>query len=191
MPSPCGPCPASGGGWQIDTIRAPFLYGAPLDRYLQALKYRGQRRLGRALGQLLAEEIDVEKVEVDAIVCVPLHPRRLRARTFNQSDEIANAIATRFERPLLISGIRRALDTLPQTELGRKERMRNPQRAFCVRRDLRGMRIAIVDDVITTGATVNALATTLKSAGAIQVAAWSVARSVGFVPDTAYSSRKT
>ena len=185
LPLPCGPCPGSHRDWHIDAIHSPYVYGLPLARFLRDLKYRGQRRLGRALGLLLAAELKAAATGVDAIVGTPLHQRRLRARTFNQADEIALALASHLRMPRLVSGIRRKLDTQPQTELNRKNRIENPLRAFSVSRNLRGLRIAIVDDVITTGATVNALADTLKSAGAIRVEAWSVARSVSFDLDRA------
>lgn len=189
MPTPCSPCPLEGPNWLVDAVRAPFVYGLPLAHYLRALKYRGQRRLGRALGQLLGVEVAAVKFEVDAIASMPLHPRRLRSRTFNQADEIADSVAARLARPLLITGIRRTVETQPQIKLDRSERLKGPMGSFAVSRDLGGMRIAIVDDVITTGATVNALAQALKSAGAVQVEAWSVARSVSIAAEPGYSIR--
>jgi ComF family protein len=178
LPSPCGPCPALRADWRLDALRAPFAYGPPLARHLRNLKYRGQRHLGSALGRLLAAEIEPAAAGVDAIVAVPLHRRRLRSRTFNQAAEIADTVARRLDKPMLFAGVRRILDTQPQTELNRARRLRGPSRAFRVDPGLNGMRIAIVDDVITTGATVNALCRALKGAGATAVEAWSVARSV-------------
>jgi ComF family protein len=190
LPPPCDPCPALAGDWHVDAVRAPFVYGPPIARYLRNLKYARERHLGRALGQLLAAGIELGCIgsaapddsaapDVDALVAVPLHRRRLRARTFNQADEIGAAVARLRGIPLLSAGVRRAIDTQPQTELDRAERLRGPRRAFRVGRRFEALRLAIVDDVITTGATANALASVLKSAGATRVEAWAVARSVG------------
>jgi len=190
MPGVCDRCPMSGSAWAIDSIRAPFAYGPPLSRYLWALKYRAERHLGRSLGTLFAATIDPTTIEVDAIVGVPLHPRRLRSRTFNQADEIAAPIARIFGRPLLASGFKRIVATQPQTELDRNARLRAPTGSFAVSRDLTDLNIAIIDDVITTGATVNALAAALKAQGAAHVEAWSIARSIGDATDSAHSTRK-
>lgn len=163
--------------WALDGVVAPFVYGPWLANYLKLLKYRRRRLLGRPLGRLLAAE--VKAARVDFLVPVPMHPRRLRTRTFNHAEELAAAVAARIGVPRLLRGIQRRIHTRPQTELSRSERMQNPVEAFEVSRDLTGLRIAIVDDVITTGATVNALAQALRASGASHVEAWAVARSVG------------
>jgi ComF family protein len=163
-------------GWLIDATRAPFVYAPPLTQCLQRFKYGRERHLGRALGRLAGSAL--EPGDVDAMVAVPLHRRRLRERTFNQADEICASLANVVGRPMLTRGFHRALDTRPQTGLGRIERLNGPSRAFRVDRGLTGLRIAIVDDVITTGATVNAFAQALRAAGAASIEAWSVARSV-------------
>jgi ComF family protein len=172
-------CPAVEAGWAIDAVRAPFIYTAPLAAYLQALKYARQRTIGRALGALLLSELKATMPSCDAILAVPLHSRRLRLRSFNQADEIARPIGRALDRRLLVSGIRRCRHTPPQTTLDRRDRLRSLERAFSVRRNLTGLSLAVVDDVITTGATVNALATELKAAGAERVEAWAVARAIG------------
>ena len=203
-------CPASLPSWRLDALRAPFVYGAPLSVYLQRLKFARQYRLGRALGLLLARElagaatggsmnaggamaggaIFGRAIACDMLVVVPLHPRRLRERTFNQADEIARPVARALGLRLIPGGIRRACYTPAQTGLSRAERLVNLERAFRVRGPLDGAHIAIVDDVITTGATVNALATALKAAGARHVEAWAVARTVGSTADGAHAPRK-
>jgi ComF family protein len=154
------------------------------------LKYRSERHLGRALGLLLADSLEAPDHRIDALVGVPLHPRRLRARGFNQANEIAAPIARALGRPLLQSGFRRILATRPQTELDRSARLRAPLGSFAVSRNLAGLGIAIVDDVITTGATVDAFAATIRAAGAVRVEAWSVARSVGRTAAPDHATRK-
>jgi ComF family protein len=189
MPRPCDPCPAIANDWEIDLINAPFVYTPPLSHHLKALKYQGRRDLGLALGRLLATEISVRNLDVDRLVAVPLHPRRLRSRTFNQAHEIARGLGAVFGWPQM-PGCLRIVDTPPQTELDQADRHRFARNAFAVRASLAGTRVAIIDDVITTGATVNALARSLRSAGAEQVQAWAVARSIGRGADDSQSRRR-
>jgi ComF family protein len=213
LPGPSHDCPALLPGWRLDGLLAPFAYAEPLAVYLQRLKFARQHRLGRALGLLLARELagratadragigdavcgTVDSAAArrafacDTLVAVPLHPRRLRERTFNQADEIARPIARILGLARRSGSVRRALHTGAQTGLSRAERLVNLERAFRVTCRLHGARIAIVDDVVTTGATVNALAAALKEAGACHVEAWSVARTVVPAAGSVQSARK-
>jgi ComF family protein len=190
LPQPCQACPSFAPHWQLDSLRAPFAYAPPLSAELQALKYGKQRRLGLALGRLLVAELDVSCTDADALVPVPLHPARLRQRTFNQADEIARPLARSLSLPLLFQGIRRLRDTEPQTTLDRQARLFGLSRAFAVTEDaVCGLNLAIIDDVITTGATVNALAAALRAAGAATVTALAVARTPGDASDAAQAAR--
>ncbi|HEX6999375.1 MAG TPA: ComF family protein [Gammaproteobacteria bacterium] len=162
------------GADPLAAIVAPFRYAPPLDRHVQALKFGGARRLGRALGLLLADVVAPRAAARDALVPVPLHPVRLRERGYNQAVEIARPLAARFRLPLL-HGIARRRATPPQTGLDARARARNVRGAFAVRRPLDHLRVAIVDDVFTTGATLRALAAALRAAGAADVEAWAVA----------------
>ena len=134
--------------------------------------------MGRALGLLLVEVLEGRGLtgEVDALVPVPLHRRRLIERGFNQAFEIARPVAAATGLPLMIRGIHRHVNTQPQSLLAAHERYRNMRSAFSIRRNLKGLNVAIVDDVITTGATVNTLATSLREAGAREIHAWALAR---------------
>jgi len=195
LAGPAHACPASLPGWQLDGVSAPFVYAAPLSVYLQRLKFARQHRLGRALGLLLARELADGAVAglslaCDTLVAVPLHPRRLRERTFNQADEIARPMARALGLVQRSGGVRRAIYTGAQTGLARAERLANLERAFRVSCRLDGARVAIVDDVITTGATVNALAAALRAAGACHVEAWGVARTIGPAGDAVQVERK-
>jgi len=161
-------------------VIAPLRYEFPLTTQIHALKFSSARNLGRPLGLMLAEHLRrrLERESVDALVAVPLHRRRLLERGYNQALEIARPVAAELKLPLLIAGITRTLPTRPQVELDLQERRASVIGAFLVSRKLHGRHIAIVDDVITTGATVNSLARALRVAGAAEIQAWAVARTL-------------
>jgi ComF family protein len=175
LAEPVAHCPRLGVAWDVDQVVAPFSYGPPLDHYVHELKYRNGRELGRAFALLLYPSLVLLEA-VDALVAVPLHRSRLRERGYNQAQEIARVLARALKVPAMTRGIVRLVATPPQAGQGALERRRSVARAFRVERDLAGLRIAIVDDVVTTGATVNALAVELKAAGAARCAVLAVAR---------------
>jgi ComF family protein len=158
----------------FDRVIAPFVYRFPLDALIRAFKYGGRLALARALGAALAEAVAQEPA--DAIVPMPLAARRLAERGFNQAQELARAVAARTGIALLPQACRKVADTVPQAALPWSERAKNVRRAFVCDADLAGMRIAVVDDVLTTGATLNELARVLRRAGAISVQGWVLAR---------------
>ena len=176
LAQPVAHCPRRAAPWHVATVVAPFAYRPPLDHYVHALKYRGVRALGRALGLALLPALGAARGSVDAIVAVPLHRARLRERGYNQAVEIARTLARELKLPLLQRGIERRVAGASQTGQNAGERRASVARAFAVRRNLNGQCIAIVDDVLTTGATVNALAAALRNAGAAHCVAWAVAR---------------
>jgi ComF family protein len=176
LAKPVAHCPRLGGPWRLDRIVAPFEYRPPLDGYVHGLKYRGARALGRTLGLLVAAALRADEKRLDALVAVPLHPARLRMRGYNQALEIARTIGRELRLPVLQSGIRRPHSATPHTTQSAAGRRQSAADAFVIDRALDGARIAIVDDVLTTGATANALAAALRSAGAVRCEAWVVAR---------------
>jgi len=149
-----------------------------VDYFIRRLKFHQDLPMARLLGQSLAASVAAARFRPDAIVPVPLHPRRLRRRGFNQSVEIARPLADRIRAPLIVDGVDRVRDTPNQAGLNRRERRRNLLNAFDVTADLREMNVAIVDDVMTTGETVRQLARALRKAGAGSIAVWVVARAV-------------
>jgi len=171
--APCVPGPAP-----LLHSFAPFAYGHPVDHLVHALKYRGQLAIGRVLGTLLAARIEPLglQVDVDVIVPVPLHPERHAERGFNQSAEIARHLGRRLRRPVEVSLAMRCRATPPQVGLRGEDRRRNLAGAFVAAPRTRGLRIALVDDVLTTGATVGELARALCGAGAQSVEAWCLGR---------------
>jgi ComF family protein len=176
LPHGCNACPSHPPHWHVARVVAPLVYMPPLERYIQSLKYDGERAIGRCVGQILADAAGDRRSQIDALVAVPLHRHRLRERGYNQALEIARTVSAALRIPLLRTGIIRCRVTAPQTSLSCAQRRANLVAAFMVTRQLRGPRLAIIDDVITTGATVNALAETLLQAGAVHVEAWAVAR---------------
>ncbi len=182
LPQPVRRCPRERIGWLVERVVAPFEYAAPLDRYLQALKFGHGRMLGRALALLavraIAAHTAASPAPPEVLVPVPLHRRRLVLRGYNQANEIARTLSASVRVPLEPGAAVRFEAATPQSRLGARARRANVAHAFAVRGDVSGRRIAIVDDVITTGATVNALAAALIDAGAVQVEAWAIARAV-------------
>jgi ComF family protein len=162
--------------WQVDRVVAPFAYAPPFDRHIQQLKYAGARSLGKAFALLLAPAVRAACGNVDALVPVPLHPTRLRERGYNQAIEIARPLARAIGVPVLLRGIERRHASPSQTAAGAVQRRAGVAEAFHVRVSMAGLSVAVVDDVITTGATVNAMAAALRAAGALHCVAVAAAR---------------
>jgi ComF family protein len=176
LASPVTACPRAHAPWHVSAVIAPFDYAAPLETYLQAFKYRGRRSLGRAFGALLAESARDADIGADVVVAVPLHPRRLRERGYNQALEIARPLAPALRARLVLGGLARRFEGSSQTQRGAAERRASVARAFVADRRFAGCAVLVVDDVLTTGATVNAVAAALLSAGALRVSVAAVAR---------------
>ncbi|WP_290648751.1 ComF family protein [Aquisalimonas sp.] len=158
------------------TAIVPWVYEAPVDGLIQSLKFRGQLPAGRLLGGLLARELKQRKAVADAIVPMPLHRRRLRERGFNQAAELARPVSRALGIPVRHGWVQRRRPTAAQAGLGRTDRQRNLRGAFVASAAVRGRRIALLDDVITTASTVDEAARALIHSGATQVTVWAVAR---------------
>jgi ComF family protein len=178
LPTPSARCPNVANAWHVAGVTAPLVYSSPVDLYVRALKYSDRRALGRALALAIVTTVASERQSIDALVPVPLHAARHRQRGYNQADEIARTLGGALGLPVLRRGITRRMPTAAQTAATAAERRANVAHAFAVKRPLRGMRLAIVDDVVTTGATVNALAAALLQAGAARCTVWAVARTL-------------
>ncbi|MCR4301311.1 MAG: ComF family protein [Sulfuricaulis sp.] len=160
-----------------DGTRAVFRYASPVDKLIQHLKYHDRLELSRVLGGYLAEHLLLFNDPLpDVILPVPLHVSRLRERGYNQSLEIARFVARRLQVPLEWHGAKRVRPTAPQADLPRDQRRKNVRGAFTTNDIFFGRRVAIVDDVMTSGHTVNALAESLRRSGARDVRVWVVAR---------------
>jgi len=156
-------------------VAAALSYRFPTDALVQRLKYGSDLTLIDALAGLLAQRVESEP-RPDIVVPMPLAPLRLRERGFNQALEIARVLCRQLQLRLALDYLRRARDTAPQAMLPRKERRRNIRGAFVCEANLEGAHVAVVDDVVTTGETLNEVARTLLRAGASKVVGWVVAR---------------
>lgn len=159
----------------FDATFAALIYEFPVDRLIQALKYSHRLAVADFLALQMTEQA---APKADLLLPVPLSALRLRERGFNQAIEIAKPLARHLGLPLMIDACMRTADTVPQTSLPWKERRKNIRNAFECRIDLSGRHVVVVDDVMTTGATLDEFAKTLKQHGAVSVTNWVVARTL-------------
>jgi ComF family protein len=169
-----------------------FPYLPPLREAICAFKYQGKLTLARPLASLMIGAWP-NGVDPDIIIPVPLHAARLRAREFNQSLLLADQLSRYLNRPVSPTHLVRVAATDPQTTLTRQARLKNLRNAFAVRKpqDLMGKRILLVDDVFTTGTTLNECAQTLRMAGSGPVFALTLARTIdtNLVPDRYFTKQ--
>ena len=178
LPTPgaavCGACLKRSP--HFDASHAAFRYEFPVDSLIHALKYGHRLASAKFLaGAMLSA---APRTVPDMIIPVPLAPNRLAERGFNQAVELARPLARHWHVPLETRAVTRAIETLPQASLPWKERAKNIRHAFNCGIDLSGKSVLVVDDVMTTGATLNELAGTLKACGAARVENWVVARAL-------------
>ncbi|WP_447974097.1 phosphoribosyltransferase family protein [Nitrospira sp. Kam-Ns4a] len=173
----CGPCRTSRPAFT--QAQSLYAYAPPLREALHLLKYHRKVALADALGDLMRAAF-VPPLDLDVIVPVPLHAARLREREFNQSLLLADRLNRRLGLPLSYRNLIRLRETPPQTELSRSARRKNLRRAFAVQQpeELAGKRVLLVDDVMTTGTTVNECAKALRKAGAGDVFVVTLARTL-------------
>ncbi len=158
----------------FSSTQALFAYGFPVDRLIQQLKYKEQLALAPLLGSLLAQNLENELP--DLWLPMPLHPNRIKERGFNQAVEIARELSAKTGIPMHASWATRERDTPSQAGLKREARRKNMRGAFKCDHKVAGLHVGIVDDVMTTGSTLDALAAALKHAGAKEVSCLIVAR---------------
>ncbi len=156
-----------------------FEYRYPIDKLIIEFKYNQQLIIGKVLAYLAAEAIlqrSDGKDLPELLIPVPLHPRRMRERGFNQALEVTDVISDRLKIPVDYQSCHRRLHTAAQKSLSARQRRTNLKGAFSVSRSFQHESIAIVDDVMTTGATAEALTGCLIEAGAGEVQVWTLAR---------------
>lgn len=170
----CGSCP--GRPPAQDETLCLFDYEPPVDHLVQRLKFQGDLACARALGDLMARALAARMGTLpDALIPMPLHRRRLAARGFNQARELARPVSAALGVPVLARHCVRTRATAEQSRLAAADRRANVAGAFAIRRPV-PPRVAIIDDVVTTGHTAAELARTLRRGGARHVALWVCAR---------------
>jgi competence protein ComFC len=157
----------------FDRVIAYGIYDGVMKETVHLMKFKQLKRLAKVLGQELTS-IDVPTS--DSIVPVPLSIKGLRKREFNQSAIMARELSKKTGIPLYLNGLRKVKETLPQSSLSKNERVRNVKGAYISDGGVQGKRIILVDDVVTTAATVNECAKVLKKAGASTVVVVAAAR---------------
>lgn len=156
-----------------------YVFTGTLRSAIHQLKYRRGRHLAVPLGKLLIELVQAESVTADLVVPVALHRNRELARGFNQSALLARPVAAALALPLATDALERTMDTASQMTLPAARRRENVAGAFQAASEMvRGRRILLIDDVCTTGATLDAAATALRNAGAHTVVAIVLARAI-------------
>jgi ComF family protein len=158
-------------------VTAPWLYDGQIRRLHQAFKFDRRLAAGRLLSELLSDAIETAgEARPQLLIPVPLHPSRVRERGFNQAAELARTLSRRLDIPADPFCMRRHKATAPQSGLNRQQRIRNIRNAFAMQGRLEVAHVALVDDVMTTGMTIEQAAKALKKSGVGRVDAWVVAR---------------
>jgi len=155
---------------EIDGIRSLFLHENLARDAVHALKYNNLKSLAKPLAQLMAEYLESNPLPADILLAIPMHSKRMRKRGYNQAHLLAEELGRLMQLPVSRGTLIRTTDTPSQVSLGAEERRKNVAGAFhCKNQAFADKRMLLIDDVCTTGATLNACAITLKEAGAASV----------------------
>jgi len=165
---------------EIDGIRSLFRFDEVIRKVIHQLKYRNLKAISPCLAELLADYLVSNPLPGEALVCVPLHPRRLRERGYNQSSLLARELGRRIDLPVIENCLIRVKQAQPQVRaVDVEERWRNVADAFVCRDErVRGKQILLIDDVCTSGATLESCAAALKSKGATSIWGLTLAREI-------------
>lgn len=162
---------------KFDLCIAPYRYQAPIDSLITGFKFQQKLSNGRLLSLLLLDFLKRSApVWPEIIIPVPLHRKRVTERGFNQALELARPISRHFSLPLELSSCIRKHPTAPQMNLEQSSRRQNIKGAFEIRGSIGFRHVALLDDVVTTGATASELAALLKKQGVERVDVWALAR---------------
>ncbi len=178
-PALCGACLRPEHKVAYDTAWAAYTYSGVMPWLITQLKFHSKLNHARLLGELMwleQAQATTEQPAPDIIMPVPLHPRRLRERGFNQALELARPLARRSGIRLDTTSLLRSRDTRRQSDLSQAERRKNLVQAFRCGSGVAGLHVLLVDDVMTSGSTLHAAAQCLKKAGAERVSVWVAAR---------------
>ncbi|MDL2216633.1 ComF family protein [Desulfovibrio sp. OttesenSCG-928-M14] len=176
--APCGRCLRAAPPWSAFVCHGP--HEGLLRHLLIRLKFGGQIHLGPLLGALLAAHPLCVNLQPDLITPIPLHPKRLNERGYNQAQLLARPLAAALQRPLAPQLLQRVKESAPQTGADRETRLRNLHRVFAADNKVCGKHILLVDDTMTTGATLAEATSCLLAAGANQVSVAVVSRTTRY-----------
>lgn len=157
----------------IDSLNSYGPYNGVLKEALHCFKYEGIKRLGKELGRLLSL---INPPDIEILIPVPLHINKLRKREFNQSAILAKECSEAWKIPLSLTVLVKVKDTFDQASLKAEDRWNNVKDAYAVTKTINGIKVGVLDDVVTTGATLMECAKILKKAGAKEVHAITLAR---------------
>lgn len=171
----CGNCISNPPSYDI--LLSPFEYQFPIDKFITELKFRKKLYNAATLGHLFTQYIKAQaKPLPDCIIPVPLHPKRLQQRGYNQALEIARSISKNLKIPIDRQLCQRVINTEPQSDLTADERQKNIKNAFKINQQRHYKHVVIFDDVVTTGQTVEVLAALLREHNIKIIQVWSIAR---------------
>ena len=169
----CGQCMLSPP--PFDATMACFYYAEPMDQIILRYKYNKKLWMVKWFSDCLLETIDQQRLP-DLIIPVPLHDLRIKQRGYNQAFEIVKRINRQLNVQIAYDILIKTVDQTPQQQLSRSKRLTNPVNTMTCTTDIAGKTVALVDDVMTTGATLSEAARVLKKAGAAKVMNWVIAR---------------
>lgn len=161
----------------FDRVRTAYRFAEPLRHLIHQYKYHEQLILGSVLARMIAVAVGEATEKPDCLIPVPIHPIRLRERGFNQAAYLAELLGKSLSIPVNHRACRKRLNTCPQAGLDKAEREKNLKQAFEVQ-GLSARKVAIVDDILTTGQTANQLAAQLRAKGVQEIEVWACARAV-------------
>ncbi len=159
-------------------VKQAGIYEGALKELIHLLKFYGKKKIADLLYDFIINNIEKQYIDrSDVIVPVPLSKKVLRERGFNQTEIIGKKLAKYYNK-LFLNAVRKVKETLPQNKLGREERLKNLNGAFQTETSFNGKKVLIIDDVYTTGATMNEVSRVILEKGAVEVRGLAIARSV-------------
>ena len=172
-------CACKDEDWPFSVCIAACAYAFPVDALISQLKNQHKLSISEPLGLLIAKQIQRQRIELpELLIPVPTSTQRLQQRGFNQAVEIAKVIGKQLSIPVDYTSVTRGKQSSVQKNLNKQQRSHNVDSAFILTKPISAQRVAIIDDVITTGATTKAIAYLLRENGIKDIQSWAVARTL-------------
>jgi ComF family protein len=172
----CGRCLSQSHSLYYDQVYAPLLYSTEMSYLIKQMKYQKKIYLAQVLCQLFIHHKQINTFTPELLIPIPMHPRRLRQRGFNQALELGRILASYYQLPINYEHFIRHRYTRLQVSMNAHERQKNLDQAFLLKKPITYQHVVLIDDVMTTGSTVNEAAKTLKKNGIQRVDVWIMAR---------------